>query len=114
MKLFNSDIEDLIREILIKQETEINKYIEKYMTVDEVNRHADNIYNLIARAEPTIAFLKMKLLNETKTKHRNLHKYYPSIYIFYFYQFFFFYKYDNNLSSIIYFQDIVILRLLML
>lgn len=63
MKLLNSNIEDLIREILIKQETEINKYIENYMTVEEATRHADNIYNLIARAEPTIAFLKMKLLN---------------------------------------------------
>lgn len=61
-----------ITEILKKQETDILKYIETYMSKEEAVQHSDNIYNLIVRSEPTNAFLKMKLLiNEITPEHSN-------------------------------------------
>lgn len=62
---YNSEselIKDHFLQELDKQQEDILSYINKYMTQDERNRHADNLWNLIVRSGPSLAFLNLKLM----------------------------------------------------
>lgn len=62
----NHDVFDLITthftEVLDKQEKDITDYMNEYMTQEERNQHGDNIWNMLVRAKPSLAFFELKLM----------------------------------------------------
>ncbi len=51
-----------LQEILAKQEKDIVDYMNEYMTHEEIQRHGDNIWNMIAKTSSSLAFFKLKLM----------------------------------------------------
>ena len=62
----NTDIFDLVTthftEVLDKQEKDVIDYMNNCMTQEERNRHGDNIWNMLVRAKPSLAFFELKLM----------------------------------------------------
>ena len=53
---------DLIEQMLKKQHDDIIWYMNECMTQNERTRHGDNIFNLLVRPEPCIAWIKLNLM----------------------------------------------------
>jgi hypothetical protein len=64
-------MKELIEQILKKQESNVVFYMNTYMTQEERDRHGSNIWNLLAKPEPTIAWLE---LNEMANGINTIHK----------------------------------------
>jgi hypothetical protein len=50
------------KEILDKQEKDITDYMNEYMTQEELNRHGDNIWYMLAKSQSSLAFFQLKLM----------------------------------------------------
>ena len=50
------------KKLLIEQENNIVEYMNKYMTQEERNKHGDNIWGFLARADGALAKIRMEMM----------------------------------------------------
>lgn len=74
-------IKDHFRQELEKQQEDIIFYINECMTQEERQRHGDNLWNLIVRAEPSFALLEMKLIAYSSKQIKKMKHFYVLVII---------------------------------